>query len=414
MKNVNIYTDGACSGNQNQINIGGWGCILEYGQHKKELYGGELNTTNNRMELLALISGLSALKETGLHIRIFSDSSYVVECFRSKWHENWQSNGWMTSGKKPVENQDLWKTLLNAVAKHHVSFYRVKGHMNLKADRKVLDKAYESFIKLNGKFTFDEFFYIVEQNVRVDKLANKYIEEYRSCEEERENKMSSEKNKTDNTAINQPKAAVLFDLDGTLWDSAKQVGESWNIALKEFADLDFKFTTKMIRQSMGRVLEEIALMWFPELPEEKRIQIIRRATDVELEYLKTHPGKLFPKTEKTLKELSKNYDLFVVSNCQVGYIEGFFEGTGLKKYFVDYECAGNTGKPKADNIKLVMQRNNLTRCLYVGDTQKDCDASDLAGIPFVHAAYGFGEINKPVPKVEAFEDLIPYVNAFFE
>jgi ribonuclease HI len=412
MKSINIYTDGACSGNQSEINIGGWGCILEYGQHKRELYGGELNTTNNRMELYALISGLSALKEAGLHVRIFSDSAYLVECFRNKWHEKWQINGWKTTAKKPVENQDLWVELLGAVSRHKVEFYRVKGHLNLRADKKILNKAHEDFVRLNGKFSFDEFLYIVEQNVRADELANKYIDDQR-CGGEMEDKMISGDKLTSNSTSAQNRPAILFDLDGTLWDSAKQVGESWNIALEEFADISLRFTTKMIRQSMGKVLEEIALLWFPEFSEEKRVHIIQRATEVELEYLKTHPGKLFPKTEKTLKELSKSYNLFVVSNCQIGYIEGFFEGTGLKKYFMDYECAGNTGKPKADNIKAVMERNHLNRCLYVGDTQKDCDASDLAGIPFVHASYGFGTIDRVVPKVEKFEDLMAFADEFF-
>ena len=111
--------------------------------------------------------------------------------------------------------------------------------------------------------------------------------------------------------------------------------------------------------------------------------------------------------------MSKEYNLYIVSNCQVGYINGFFEGTKLQKYFLDYECAGHTGKPKEENIKLVVERNHLERCLYIGDTQKDCDAADLAGVPFVHAAYGFGEINKPVPKVEAFEDIIAFTKAFW-
>ena len=93
MKTVNIYTDGACSGNQNDKNLGGWGCILEFGEHQKELHGGEVNTTNNRMELSALVAGLSALKQKGLNVRIFADSSYLINCFKQKWYVNWQKNG---------------------------------------------------------------------------------------------------------------------------------------------------------------------------------------------------------------------------------------------------------------------------------------------------------------------------------
>lgn len=401
MKQIDIYTDGACSGNQNDTNIGGWGCILEYGGHRKELFGGELDTTNNRMELQALIAAFGALRETGLSIRVFSDSAYAVDCFNKKWYINWQRNGWRTSDKKPVENQDLWMTLLQEVARHQVRFYRIKGHLNLNASPEILDRAHEHFIKVNGPFTREEFLYIAGQNIRADELANEFIRNHR--------KTSAADAKTSGKRP----PAILFDLDGTLWDSAKQVAESWNLALEDYPEISLRFTTKMVRQSMGRVLEEIAEMWFPELSRERREEIIRHATEVELDYLRTHPGKLFPKTRSTLAALNKTYELYVVSNCQVGYIEGFFEGTGLQKYFIDSECAGRTGKPKADNIRLVMERNGLTRCLYVGDTQKDCDAADGAGIPFVHAAFGFGQIDRVVPRLEAFGELPAYAAAFF-
>ena len=105
---LKIYTDGACSGNQNKENVGGWGAILEYGSHQKELYGGEINTTNNRMEMTALLKALEAVKLEGQKIWVFSDSAYLMDCFRKKWYENWQKNGWKTAGKKAVENQDLW------------------------------------------------------------------------------------------------------------------------------------------------------------------------------------------------------------------------------------------------------------------------------------------------------------------
>ena len=109
---LKIYTDGACSGNQSEKNAGGWGAVLEYGQAKKELCGGEANTTNNRMEMKALIEALSALKKDDQMIEVFSDSSYLMECFRKKWYEAWRKNGWKTSKKTPVENQELWQELL--------------------------------------------------------------------------------------------------------------------------------------------------------------------------------------------------------------------------------------------------------------------------------------------------------------
>ena len=125
-KSVQIYTDGACSGNPGP---GGWGVILSFQGKTKELSGHMPNTTNNRMELFAVISALGALKEP-CAVEIYSDSAYVVKAFQDDWVGNWQKNGWVTSSKSPVENTDLWKLLLQIIKlkKHDVSFYKVKGH----------------------------------------------------------------------------------------------------------------------------------------------------------------------------------------------------------------------------------------------------------------------------------------------
>lgn len=125
--------------------------MLEYGDYRKELYGGELNTTNNRMEMTALLEALNALKKEGLVIEVFSDSSYLMNCFRQKWYENWQKNGWQTAAKKPVENKDLWEKLLVHLAHHKsFSFYRVKGHVNLNSKSTDFDKLYQKFLEWNG------------------------------------------------------------------------------------------------------------------------------------------------------------------------------------------------------------------------------------------------------------------------
>jgi len=124
LKEIDIYTDGACSGNPGP---GGWGVVLIYQENKKELSGYQPETTNNRMELFAAIQGLSALKESCV-VNLYSDSSYLVNAFEKQWIEKWQRNGWKTSTKSPVENQDLWKLLLIHVRKHQVRFIKVKGH----------------------------------------------------------------------------------------------------------------------------------------------------------------------------------------------------------------------------------------------------------------------------------------------
>lgn len=124
MKKVTIYTDGACSGNPG---IGGWAAILMYNGHEKELVGYNKDTTNNRMEMFAIIQGLSALKEP-CEVQVYSDSAYVCNAFLEGWVEQWQKNNWKTANNSPVKNEDLWKHLLMIMAKHKVSFIKVKGH----------------------------------------------------------------------------------------------------------------------------------------------------------------------------------------------------------------------------------------------------------------------------------------------
>ena len=124
MKTVTLYTDGACSGNPGP---GGWGAILSYNGVEKELSGGDANTTNNRMELLAVISGLEALKET-CRVELYSDSKYVIDGLSKGWAVSWRKNGWRKADKKPALNPDLWEKLLNLVEKHELSYHWVKGH----------------------------------------------------------------------------------------------------------------------------------------------------------------------------------------------------------------------------------------------------------------------------------------------
>lgn len=124
MKKIEIFTDGACSGNPGK---GGWGAILRFGEYQKELSGGEKNTTNNRMELTAVIEALRALKEP-CEVVITTDSKYVSDAVTLGWAENWRKNGWKKADKKPALNADLWQQLLELLAQHKVTFNWVKGH----------------------------------------------------------------------------------------------------------------------------------------------------------------------------------------------------------------------------------------------------------------------------------------------
>ncbi len=124
MKNIILYTDGACSGNPG---LGGWGCILDYNGITKELSGFNSNTTNNQMEITAVLEGLKALKEP-CKVDVYSDSAYVVNAFLQGWIENWQKNNWHTADKKSVKNVELWQELLDLCSLHKVTWHKVKGH----------------------------------------------------------------------------------------------------------------------------------------------------------------------------------------------------------------------------------------------------------------------------------------------
>lgn len=184
MKIVNIYTDGGCSNNQSESNFGGWGAILEYKQTIKELFGGEKNTTNNRMEMTALIKSLKALNEKDLIVNIYSDSSYLIECFRNRWYDKWLLNNWKTASKKPVENKDLWEILLSLINSFKkVNFNRVKGHLNINKEPE-LKKWYQKYQEYNGYIDYKRYLEIVKYNNRADELANIAIDKEKSSRNE--------------------------------------------------------------------------------------------------------------------------------------------------------------------------------------------------------------------------------------
>ena len=124
MKKVTIYTDGACSGNPGP---GGWGAVLIYGENKKEISGAQKDTTNNIMEITAVLEALKLLKEE-CEVEVYSDSAYVVNAFTEGWIYNWQKNNWKTASKDPVKNKELWEELYSLTKKHKVTFNKVKGH----------------------------------------------------------------------------------------------------------------------------------------------------------------------------------------------------------------------------------------------------------------------------------------------
>lgn len=199
---------------------------------------------------------------------------------------------------------------------------------------------------------------------------------------------------------------LLFDLDGTLWDSVDAICLSWNSVLeRRNPQLAGLVTRENVTGCMGMLLPDIVKKLVPDIPKEEIRPLLDELLVVENAYVATHGGVLYPRVEETLERLARDYPLFIVSNCQDGYIEAFFQAHGLGRFFKDYENPGRTGKPKGDNIALVVQRNGLKHPLYIGDTQGDYNAATQAGVPFLHAAYGFGHVDQPVPRVEAFGDI---------
>ncbi len=145
MKNVDIYTDGACSGNPG---IGGWAAILIYNGKSKSISGGFPDTTNNRMELYSIIQGILQLKEA-CNVTIYSDSAYAVDAFNQGWIDNWLKNGWVNAAKKEVKNQDLWNHLLTVMKEHKVTFVKVKGHSTNEYNNKCDEMARAEITKLS-------------------------------------------------------------------------------------------------------------------------------------------------------------------------------------------------------------------------------------------------------------------------
>ncbi len=196
---------------------------------------------------------------------------------------------------------------------------------------------------------------------------------------------------------------ILFDLDGTLWDAVPQVTESWNRTLAR-EGIRRVLTVADLRPCMGMLLSDIGASLLPHVDDERREELIALCCADENDYLARHGASLFPREEEILSLLAEKCPLFVVSNCQNGYIEAFYQGTGLGKYFSDFECAGHTGLPKSGNIALVVERHGLKHPVYVGDTMLDYTSARDAGVPFLHAAYGFGTV-EGVPAVQSLAGL---------
>lgn len=200
--------------------------------------------------------------------------------------------------------------------------------------------------------------------------------------------------------------SIIFDLDGTIWDPIDTVLKAWNHCIKKHSQIKRELTRTDFEGTMGLQMPEISKKLFPYLSEDFRAQVIAECCQAESEYIKQYGGELYPNVEEVLNSLSKKYKLFIVSNCQDGYIEPFYDFHKLEKYFLDYENHGRTGLSKGENINLIIERNHLNSPVYVGDTVGDFNAAKFAGIPFVYAKYGFGQVTEYDAEIEKFDELL--------
>lgn len=185
--------------------------------------------------------------------------------------------------------------------------------------------------------------------------------------------------------------SIIFDLDGTLWDSGYRVREAWNEAVAE-EGYEFVLSKEDVDGIMGLSIPQVAEHIFAMLPAEERMPLLRKCLDREVEVLRTRGGSLMEGLEEILKILHKKYRLFIVSNCQDGYVQTFLEAHHMEEYFEDFKCAGDTGLTKGESNVQLIQERSLKNAVYVGDTKGDRDSAIYAGIAFIYAKYGFGEV----------------------
>lgn len=205
------------------------------------------------------------------------------------------------------------------------------------------------------------------------------------------------------------KKGIIFDLDGTLWNSTIQITAAWQKIIDNH-NIDKILTLEEVKSCMGLPMDQIFKKLLPHLSDDLLKEIQTECQNYENKYLSSNSGIIYPKVEETLKTLKElGYYLYIVSNSQDGYVQAFLQSTNLEGLFDDYEMFGRTSLKKDQNISLVLKRNNIDKAVYVGDTFWDYTAAEKAEIPFIFASYGFDKYDDAKFKIKSFSELISLI-----
>lgn len=203
--------------------------------------------------------------------------------------------------------------------------------------------------------------------------------------------------------------ALIFDLDGTLWDTTATCVAAWNRIIERHRIPFAPITLDDVRRVTGRPHRECIETVFAGLSGDHLRLLDRETAHDDVVAVREHGGLIYPGVATYLPQLRERVPLMIVSNCQAGYIESFLDFSGFRPLFDDHECWGNTGRSKSDNLATIIRRNSLTSAIFVGDTEGDELAARDNGVPFVHVSYGFGTAAAPDRTVERFEQLLSLV-----
>lgn len=198
---------------------------------------------------------------------------------------------------------------------------------------------------------------------------------------------------------------IIFDVDGTLWDATVEAAASWSNTISQSSDLGLKLSNDDLKKVFGKPMDQICHALFPMLTREGRLELGKKCFEEEIDWLRQHPVSLYPHVADVFRSVSRQIPIFIVSNCQSGYIEVLLETNQLEDYVTGHLCFGDTGLEKWQTLQKIMNQYELEDVVYVGDTQGDYDTCEKIGIPFVYASWGYGKVPNAKMRINDMQEL---------